>query len=156
MIVVFCLLLVTFCLILVTFCRLLATFGSLLIACYFLLIARHFLRVARYCLLVARYFSLVTFPSVVRYESIIWTEKENDRKSYLVCLLLQIKSQSTRGVSRYSAFMGKWPTISHTCKPDLSSRWVPYVFVPSVTQGNEDARWVREFVSKSSSCCFCV
>ena len=30
-------------------------------------------------------------------------------------LLLRVKSRSARGASYHSAFMGNWPTISHTC-----------------------------------------
>ena len=31
------------------------------------------------------------------------------------CLLLKLKSQSERGASHHSTFIGKFPTISHTC-----------------------------------------
>ena len=43
-------------------------------------------------------------------------------------------------------FTGNCLTISHTCYPYLSGRWVLYIFVPGVTQGNEDVEWVQEFI----------
>ena len=38
------------------------------------------------------------------------------------CLLLWLKSRSTRGASHYPAFMGNYLKISHMCYPYLPSR----------------------------------
>ena len=56
-------------------------------------------------------------------------------------LLLQLKSWSMMGASCHSAFMDNCPTISHTCKNYLPSRWV-LLFVPGVPEQNENAGWI--------------
>ena len=62
-------------------------------------------------------------------------------------LLLRLKSRSARGASRHPAFIGNCPTISHTCWPYLPRRWyLLYIFYPHVTQGNEDAGSVLDFI----------
>ena len=46
-------------------------------------------------------------------------------------LIASGKSTSVRGASQQPAFIGSWPTISHTCLPCLPSIWVnPCVLCP--------------------------
>ena len=97
-------------------CSLPVTFCFLLVTFCFLLVDCYFLLIARYFLLVARCSVLFTCCSLLF-------------ASYF-----------------FPAFMGNCPTISHTCYSYLPSRWVLYVFVPGVTQGNEDEGWVHDFI----------
>ena len=54
------------------------------------------------------------------------------------CLLLRLKSKSSREASRHAAFMGNCPTVSHMCELYLPSRWV-FLFVPSIAERIEHA-----------------
>ena len=60
------------------------------------------------------------------------------------CILLRLKSRRVKGGSHHPAFMGNYPTISHTFLV-LSAQWM--------SSPNEMRTWGQ---SKSSSFCFCV
>ena len=61
------------------------------------------------------------------------------------CLLLQLKSWSAREVSCHQAFVSHCPTISHTCEPYLSSRWV-LLFISGVAEWNKEAGCIQGFI----------
>ena len=51
-------------------------------------------------------------------------------------MLIQLKSWSAKAASHHPAFTGNCPTISHTCQPYLSRKWV-LLFVLVVSEQNE-------------------
>ena len=48
---------------------------------------------------------------------------EGDSSRVSSCLLLRLKSRSVRGEFHHLAFMGSWPTLSHTFFV-LSTKWM--------------------------------
>ena len=48
---------------------------------------------------------------------------EGDSSRVSSCLLLRLKSRSVRGAFHHLAFMGSWPTLSHTFFA-LSTKWM--------------------------------
>ena len=109
------------------------TFCSLLVARYFLLVARYFLLVARYFLLVACYFLLVAryFLLVARYFLLVTCYFLLAGYFWLVtrCFLL---------VARYFLFV-TFSQLLWAIARLLVTRVI-------LTQGNEDAGWVQDFM----------
>ena len=66
--------------------------------------------------------------------------------SFLCCSLLFARCSLLFVRCFFSAFMGNCQIISHTCHCYLASRWVLYIFVSGVTQGNEEPGWVQDVI----------
>ena len=60
-------------------------------------------------------------------------------------LLWTVALHTWRGTFQHSAFIGIYQTISHTCRPNLPSRWV-FIFVLSVAKQNKDAGLIKRII----------